>query len=468
MQVVTVSDSQKSNKWKSYFHLMPPGGRMNKPVGLCFYKNFYHVFFQYVPLSDGMGLKTWGHYRGIDLLHWEFLGDAVSPEDTYEKDGVGSGSVLVKDNVIHLFYTGHLVSEDVLDYFGGDVRESVYYARCEDGVHVTDKRLILRPEDYPEDVTVHVRNPKVFEEDGRYYMVLGAMDKQNRGMALLYVSDNLTDWMFMNRIGPEPGDLRYGYMWESPELFQLEGERFLSACPQGMLPYEFQYLNIHQTGYFPLAGDMCGKYELGEFMEWDRGFDFYAPQTFVDNQGRRILIGLLGMPDAIEYGTPTARFGWQHMLSIPRELSLKDGKIYQNPVKEMERLRYSRIQLSSARIVYSLDAFEVVVENPYSNECEILIGDQLILEYRRDEKVFVMHFSGNMGAGRQDRFVEMDKCYRMRIFADTSSVEIFLNDGEYVVSTRYYSEHDEVSVLVNGFQCSNTLWEIKKMKVIYN
>ncbi|MNO00328.1 Sucrose-6-phosphate hydrolase [compost metagenome] len=57
----------------------------------------------------------------------------------------------------------------------------------------------------------------------------------------------------------------------------------------------------------------------GGFDELDRGFDFYAPQTMASSDGRRILIGWMGLPD-IEY--PTDRNGWAHCLTLPRELSL--------------------------------------------------------------------------------------------------------------------------------------------------
>ncbi|MFR0949472.1 MAG: hypothetical protein ACLSFT_02160 [Ruminococcus callidus] len=33
---------------------------------------------------------------------------------------------------------------------------------------------------------------------------------------------------------------------------------------------------------------------MSAFEEYDHGFDFYAPQTYTDRQGRRILIGWLG------------------------------------------------------------------------------------------------------------------------------------------------------------------------------
>ena len=107
---------------------------------------------------------------------------------------------------------------------------------------------------------------------------------------------------------------------------------------QGLTREEFRFQNIYQSGYFILKD---GKPEEKAFREWDHGFDFYAPQTFQDGKGRRILIGWMGMPDADEeYVNPTAESeGWQHCLTVPREVTYKNGMIYQYPVEELNGLR---------------------------------------------------------------------------------------------------------------------------------
>ena len=71
------------------------------------------------------------------------------------------------------------------------------------------------------------------------------------------------------------------------------------------------------------------------FQELDRGFDFYAPQTMVDPDGRRILVGWMGLP---EIDLPTDKNGWAHCLTLPRELSVRNGKLIQQPVQELQAL----------------------------------------------------------------------------------------------------------------------------------
>ena len=106
-------------------------------------------------------------------------------------------------------------------------------------------------------------------------------------------------------------------MWECPDYVEQDGKKFLSVSPQGLKREEFRFQNIYQSGYFPVKED--GSVDERDFREWDMGFDFYAPQTFTDNSGRRLLIGWMGMPDAEEeYTNKTIDEGWQLCLTVPR------------------------------------------------------------------------------------------------------------------------------------------------------
>ncbi|GAA3333610.1 hypothetical protein GCM10020331_098320 [Ectobacillus funiculus] len=82
----------------------------------------------------------------------------------------------------------------------------------------------------------------------------------------------------------------------------------------------------------------------GEFTELDYGHDFYAVQTLLDDQGRRIAIGWM---DMWESPMPTKEHGWAGALTLPRELTLADdGKLAMNPVSELAMLREKPIDLS--------------------------------------------------------------------------------------------------------------------------
>jgi hypothetical protein len=169
-------------------------------------------------------------------------------------------------------------------------------------------------------------------------MVLGARTRDGRGCVLRYVSDDLLKWEYEKTYWGDDGS----YMWECPDEFVLGTKRFLSVSPQGLTHGKYLSQNIYSSGYFSLEGDSPVTYR-----EWDAGFDFYAPQSFIAPDGRRILIGWEGIGD-IPYTNPTIGLGWQHCLTLPRELSLSEnGYIRQMPVRELRKLRKKETEVIS-------------------------------------------------------------------------------------------------------------------------
>ena len=84
------------------------------------------------------------------------------------------------------------------------------------------------------------------------FMVLGGRLKGDKGAVLVYESENLKEWKFKHIITtPEA----FGYMWECPDYFELDGKKFLSVSPQGLKREEFRFQNIYQSGYFPVKED---------------------------------------------------------------------------------------------------------------------------------------------------------------------------------------------------------------------
>lgn len=188
------------------------------------------------------------------------------------------------------------------DYINNGRQASTLHVESEDGVHFSAKEVAVDYRNYPEDYTQHVRDPKVWKDSADYFMALGGRKKNDQGAVLIYKSEDLKNWDYDKEITTEEP---LGYMWECPDLFEIDGEQALSISPQGLEREEYRFQNIYQSGYFLLKED---KINVKEFQEWDMGFDFYAPQTFEDAKGRRILIGWMGLPDVEEeYTNPTAK-----------------------------------------------------------------------------------------------------------------------------------------------------------------
>ena len=203
-------------------------------------------------------------------------------------------------------------------------------------------------------------------------------------------------------------------MWECPDYFEVDGTKILSASVQGLEGGIWDDRNVYQSGYFLVDGDILEDYKLSEYQLWDYGFDYYAPQSFETEDGRRIHISWMGMPDCEEYTNPTIAEGWQHCFTFPREVFVEDGN--------------------------------------QNNEFRTVIDEELILEYKNGR--FEMHFTSqdknSVSAGRGIRYVDVDKISSVEILVDKSSVEVFVNNGEYVFTTRFYPQKDSLVVEAAG------------------
>ncbi len=427
-------------KWRQSLHLEPPHGWMNDPNGLCFFNGFYHVYFQYSPADAiGGGMKCWGHYRSPDLIKWEFTGTVLFPDTAEDKDGVFSGCGVVWNDVLYLFYTGNVMEEGEHDYTRTGRGANVICVTTTDGDRMSPKKVLLRNSDYPDFCSCHVRDPKVWQENGKWHMVLGARTLEDKGCVLFYTSLDLIKWVYEGSDSiPD-----FGYMWECPDIFKLNGHKYLSVSPQGLRHGETKFQNVYQSGYFHYDDGI--KY----FTEWDMGFDFYAPQTFEAPDGRRLLIGWMGIGD-IPYSNPTVALGYQHCLTLPREITAdEEGNLMQNPVRELQVLRKNVRRVKDKETVTIPLPFDFTAD-VCGSFC-VIFEDALRLNW--DGSIFEMRFTDeDLGGKRTVRKTILEKCADIRIIVDKSSLEIYLDGGRKVLSSRFYPNADEIRVSMQGLE----------------
>lgn len=447
-------------KWRLNYHLMPPVGWLNDPNGLCFYQGEYHFFFQYSPFRAEGGLKFWGYYKSKDLIHWDYCGVPLLPDQPYDCHGVYSGCAYTDGKEMRIYYTGNVKYSGDYDYIQNGRGSNTITALIQNGKAV-QKECLMTNENYPENVTCHVRDPKVWKEKEKLYMILGARTKEEKGIALIYTSEDGKNWNLINHISTEKP---FGYMWECPDLFPLQDHRILSVSPQGIEAQGIDFQNVYQSGYFFLEGDFSGEYHLSSFREWDRGFDFYAPQTFQDEKGRRILVGWMGIPDCEEFYTnPTTSLGWQHAFTLPREIIFQNGTLLQKPLEELQFLRKEQKILPDFLLCPS--CFELILELENPNGLLISIEDSLFLEYNQKDQIFTLRFEGEIGSGRTSRSVILTELKKIHLFADTSSLEVFLNDGKEVFSTRYYPKENQVLLKKHCSTIQASFWELNAIEI---
>jgi sucrose-6-phosphate hydrolase len=432
------------------YHLMGEFGWINDPNGFVQYKGQYHLFYQHYPYLPQWGPMHWGHAVSDDLIAWNYLPVALAPDREYDRDGCFSGSAIEKDGALYLMYTGHVMTgpDKDKDYF-----QTQHIAVSEDGVQFRkyEGNPVIGLPQIPEGASgKDFRDPKVFERDGRYYVVLGSNDGNGNGQILLYRSGNLIDWTFVRVLARSEGEM--GDNWECPDFFPLGGRDILMLSPQRMPAQGLDYHNLHSTVY------MWGRWNAADesfapegYAPVDYGFDYYAPQSTLDDKGRRIIIAWM---DMWETDMPTQRgHYWAGAMTLPREMIELDGKIVFRPAEEIENYRGARFDVSGLIVNgetvletegdrYELEAeFEVRDAQRFGLKLRVGEGEETVLSYSAAEEIFRLdrNKAGIGPKGIRETHVPLkDGKLRLRAFVDRSSVEVFLQDGEKVMTARIY------------------------------
>ena len=438
---------------------------MNDPNGLVYHNGEYHLFHQYNPAGNSWGHMSWGHAVSKDLVHWQHLPLAIPEEhgvmafsgccvvDHKNTTGFGDGNAAP----IVAIYTGHGHGKQVqnLAFSTDDGRTFTKFEQ--------NPVLDINNPDF--------RDPKVFwhSPTSRWVMVVSLAAEK---VLVFYGSPDLKNWKELSRFGP--AGTKNKPNWECPDLFPLPVD--------GEAGRELWVLEV-DMGSGSIAGGSGGEYFVGHFdgttftasqdAQWvDYGRDFYAPISWSDvpkADGRRIWIGWFNNWETCL--VPTSK--WRSCMSVPRTLTLKnvakksgESKSYamiQRPVKELKRLRGKRQQLDIRRVSWppvavtrqgeiSDMSFEVVTKltpgTARSVGLRIRTAENEFTEVGYDQKDSVVYVdrsqSGNVDfhksfAGRHEAPARViDGQVSLQILVDRSSVEVFINDGEAVISDRIF------------------------------
>ena len=300
---------------------------------------------------------------------------------------------------------------------------------------------------------------------------MGNRPADGSGQILLFTSVDGFSWNFKKVL--IANNNRFGKMWECPDLFELDGQMVLLTSPQDMLPQGFEYHN--GNGTLCLIGDYDK--ETDTFTEKhnqaiDYGIDFYAPQTTLAPDGRRIMIGWLQNWDTCNFRS--RNMAWFGQMSLPRELFIKNGRLYQRPVKELENMRKNKVEYCNVDISGNvrLDGIrgrridmELVLrpadqQNIYQKfAVRFAQNDQYqsSFSFRPRESVLKIDrkFSGSRRAiihQRRSLVNSKNGELKIRIILDRFSVEAFINDGEQVMSAVIHTdqEADGISFFADG------------------
>lgn len=391
---------------QDFLHLKAPENWINDPNGFIYFKGRYHLFYQHFPYAPMWGTMYWGHAVSDDLVHWSHEKIALFPTKDYDRNGVFSGSAVEKDGKMYLYYTAnrYLKEQDEnIHVADGEYEESQVMIISEDGFHFDNwngkKQIIPVIRDDETADSMDTRDPKVWEENGVYYMILGSTYKHEIGRLELEANYSLIDY----------------------------------------------------------------------------GGDFYAQQTNLDKDGRRVMIGWIRMPEAVtgmksskaavffeqnsdreenerEKITQSTdknhlkksdksqllteeRVIWNGMMSLPRVVEIENGqvcfRVHPNVRKGLSRLLSSQDALRSSNPF----CIKTTLQN---GDCLDIGGYQISMKGRTictdRTRVFPHTDSKKLHCQIPDAGEKAD----LEIFVDPNLIEIFVNDGEYVLSNVVY------------------------------
>ena len=448
-EIDTKREVVKHGKMRQCYHFMGETGWINDPNGLIYFRGKYHYFYQHNPFNGFWDSMYWGHAVSDDLIHWEYLPLALAPSEYYDnhlKGGCFSGSAIEHDGKLYLVYTGTCNN-------GNGFEQAQCIAYSEDGIHFEKYKgnpVISAPKGVPTDM---FRDPKVWKHEDTFYLVCGA-SMNGFAQARLYKSKDMLNWEFVNVLAESRGE--WGFMWECPDFFELDGKYVLLTSPQDMLPEGLEFHN--GNGTLCIIGELDTEtHTLKEqFCQGvDYGIDYYAMQTLLAPDGRRIMIAWMQNWDTLAYRCNDS--GWFAQMSLPRELSVKNGRLYQVPIRELNAMRANKVEYNNVVIKdtrLTLDQIEgrtvdleLVIrpadkDNLYK-KFELCFAENekyhSTLCFRPDESVLKIDrkFSGSERA-----LVHQSSCLvngdsnelKLRVILDKFSVEVFINDGEQVMS----------------------------------
>ena len=409
------------------FHITGQMGWINDPNGLVKFKDEYHVFFQYYSSNVYWGPMHWGHVKSRDLLNWERLPVALFPDE--QDDGCFSGTAVVWKDRLWLMYTSYKENGG-----GENIRQLQAIASSKDGVHFTKHGIVIGEKELPAEYShCDFRDPKLFIEGDIIYCLVAARRRDGRGRILLFSAEDMFEWKFVfDLFGTDSG----GIMIECPDYNKDLG--LLTYCEQFQPAVGSKHLNEHST-FYRLGKLDCAAHThtFGESDIIDYGFDFYAAQIFKDTP---VMIGWLNMWDR---DVPYSKYGFAGMLTVPRKLSVKEGRLWQEPLyKGRNAVTFNAAEVSDRAVN---GVIEIEVENLRRLELKLRAGGgaYTLITVADGELTFDRSVSGAPIKGKETdalsvagiRKMPVDerKKHKITVVLDLYSVEIFA-DGRALSS----------------------------------
>ena len=449
----TFDTTNKETKWRPAYHHTPLYGWMNDPNGMFYKDGIWHLYYQKNPYGSKWQNMTWGHSTSTDLINWVAQPDAIRP------DGLGA-----------IFSGSAVIDHNNTAGFGEDAIIALYTSagtsQMQSLAHSNDNGQTFEIYEGNPIITLdtEARDPNMFwnEKTGEWNLVLAhALEKEN----LFFTSPDLKTWTLSGTFGKGLG-AQEG-VWECPDLFELvipgtDNTKWVLIC------------NINPGGPF---GGSAIQYFIGDFdgktftsdtnpdgtvtTKWlDYGKDNYALVSWSDApDNRRTTVGWMSN---WQYAADVPTMQFRSANTVPREMELfvdDEGELYvaSVPSPELEKLRDKVVANASNKTIggkaasYKLPAdglceidlsFQATESDVVTFTISNPEGEKVVMKYdaknhrmsfdRRESGV--VDFSTKFPAVTSSPTFEKDGKINLRIFVDRSSMELFGNNGEFVMT----------------------------------
>ena len=476
----TFDTTNTETKWRPAYHHTPLYGWMNDPNGMFYKDGVWHLYYQKNPYGSKWQNMTWGHSTSTDLINWEHQPDAIRPD--------GLGAIFSGSSVIDHNNTAGYGEDAVIALF-----TSAGTSQMQSFAHSNDNGQTF--EVYPGNPIItldtEARDPNMFwnKETGEWNLILAhALEKE----MLLFTSPDLKTWTLQSSFGKGLG-AQEG-VWECPDLFELEipgtgKTKWVLIC------------NINPGGPF---GGSAVQYFIGDFdghtftsdtnpdgtvpTKWlDYGKDNYALVSWSDApDNRRTTVGWMSN---WQYAADVPTTQFRSANTVPREMVLfedADGelRVASVPSPELDKLRDKVVASAKDKAIgqspatYKLPSDgiceidftfrasdnDLVTFSIYNNE-----GEKVVMKYdaknhtmsfdRRESGV--VDFSDKFPAITTSPTFEKDGKISVRLFIDKSSMELFGNNGQFVMTNLVFPNHPYTTLSMESKNGNATLEDLK-------
>mgnify|MGYP000049654006 CR=1 FL=1 len=473
-----------SEPYRSQFHFSPEEKWMNDPNGMVFHNGVYHLFYQYYPEDIVWGPMHWGHATSKDLVHWTHKPIALFPD---EHGFIFSGSAVVDfantsgfgtiDNPpLVAIFTYHFMEGEQAGRKDYQTQGIAYSLDNGDTWTKYDGNPVLGNEGIKD-----FRDPKVFwdKENSVWVMALVAGDHLQ-----LWNSSDLKNWTKLSEFGKDKG--AHGGVWECPDLFplQIEGSE------------EKKWVLLISINPGAPNGGSGTQYFIGDFdgekfttdqteTKWiDWGTDNYAGVTYNvlpenyygdtysnDPKQDRIFMGWMSN---WTYARDTPTEKWRSAMTLPRKLTLHEVngnyELFNYPIKAIEantaeaeeksitvsaesneRITYENLNQSEIRFTTAAKDFQLKLGNRMDEEVVLtLFGEekQFFLDRIKSGQV---EFQENFAGVQQMPVPNLpEDLYEVRVLIDHSSIEIFINKGQYVMTAQVFPNEEYTALTIEN------------------